>query len=253
MSLLSAFRHPGTAPLPDQGPLPGFDGATGWLNSKALAPDGLRGQVVLVQFWTYTCVNWLRTLPYVRAWNEKYGSHGLAVVGVHTPEFGFEHNVDNIVDATKALRVTYPIAVDSDYGVWRTFNNHFWPALYMADAEGRIRFTHFGEGEYEMTEMVIQQLLREAARDGFDPDLVSVDPQGTEVSADWRNVKSPESYLGYGQAAGFASPDGERRDTRHDYSRPTRLGLNQWAPIGEWTCASHASLSNAHRVPVPCA
>jgi hypothetical protein len=141
--------------------------------------------------------------------------------------------------------LTYPIAVDSDYGLWRTFNNHFWPALYMADAEGQIRFTHFGEGEYEMTEMVIQQLLREGARDGFDPDLVSVDPQGPEVSADWRNVRSPESYLGYGQAAGFASPDGERRDTRHEYSRPTRLGLNQWAPIGEWTHSSHASLLHA--------
>jgi hypothetical protein len=244
MSLLSAFRHPGT-PLPELGRLPGFDRATSWLNSEPLTPDGLRGRVVLVQFWTYTCVNWLRTLPYVRAWNGKYGAHGLTIVGPHTPEFEFERNVDNIVESAKQMRVTYPIAVDSDYGVWRTFNNHFWPAVYLADVAGQIRYTHFGEGEYEMTEMVIQELLRDAGMDGWEPGLVTVDPQGTEVSANWNDVRSPESYLGYGQSVGFGSPDGERLDQPHDYSRPDRLYLNSWAPVGNWTYGEKTSVSNA--------
>ena len=245
MSLFSNLRHPGSAPLPVEGQLAGFHGATGWVNSEPLTPDGLRDNVVAVQFWTYTCVNWLRTLPYVRAWNEKYAPHGLTVVGVHTPEFGFEHNVDNIVEAAKQMRVTWPIAVDSDFGVWRAFGNHFWPALYVADTEGHIRFRHFGEGEYEMSEMVLQQLLLDAGRGGWDPGVVSVAPQGTEVAADWQNVRSPESYLGYGQATGFASADQERFDEPHEYPAPDRLGLNQWSPIGNWTYKEKASSSNA--------
>lgn len=244
MSLFSNLRHPGSAPLPVEGQLAGFEGATSWLNSGPLTPTGLRGQVVCVQFWTYTCVNWLRTLPYIRAWNEKYRAHGLTVVGVHTPEFGFEHNVDNIVEAANAMGVSWPIAVDSDYGVWRAFNNHFWPALYIADTQGRIRYQHFGEGEYAMSEMVIQQLLLDAGREGWDPSAAPVDPEGTEVAADWQNVRSPESYLGYGQASGFASPDGARFDEPHDYPAPDGLGLNQWAPVGNWTYARHASSSN---------
>jgi len=227
------------------GNLPGFDAATGWLNSEPLTPEALRGRVVLVQFWTYTCVNWLRTLPYVRAWNEKYGARGLTIVGAHTPEFDFERDVDNIAQAARDMEVTYPIAVDSDYGVWRTFNNHFWPAAYLADAKGRIRYTHFGEGEYAMTEMAIQALLGEAGEAAFDTELVSVNPQGTEVSANWNDVRSPESYLGYRQSAGFASPDGERADEAHDYSRPTSLALNRWAPIGNWTYGEKFSISNA--------
>ena len=244
MSLLSALRHPASGDLPVHGQLPGFTRATGWLNSEPLTPEGLRGQVVAVQFWTYTCVNWLRTLPYVRAWNEKYGPHGLTIVGVHTPEFGFERHVDNIGDAAQEMRVTYPIAIDSDYGVWRDFANHFWPALYVADVDGRIRYTHFGEGEYAMSEMVLQQLLLDAGKVGWEDGLVSVDPQGTEVSANWDDVRSPESYLGYGQAAGFDSSDGEWFDQPHDYSRPT-LGLNRWAPIGNWSYGEKASLSTA--------
>ena len=245
MGLFSNLRHPGSAPLPVEGQLASFEGATGWLNSEPLTPEGLRGQVVAVQFWTYTCVNWLRTLPYVRAWNEKYGPHGLTVVGPHTPEFGFERNVDNIVEAARDMRVTYPIAVDSDYGVWRAYSNHFWPALYIADTEGRIRYQHFGEGEYVMSEMVIQQLLLDAGREGWDAGVVVVEPEGTELPADWQNVRSPESYLGYGQAYGFASPDGERVDQPHDYPAPPRLRLNQWAPVGNWTYLRHASSSNA--------
>ena len=189
-------------------------------------------------------MNWLRTLPYIRAWNETYGRYGLTVVGVHTPEFGFEHKVDNIVAAANAMRVTWPIAVDSDYGVWRAFNNHFWPALYVADTDGRIRYQHFGEGEYAMSEMVLQQLMLDSGKEGWQPGLVSVDPQGTEVSANWNEVRSPESYLGYGQSAGFDSPDGEWADQPHEYTRP-RLTLNRWAPIGNWTYAEKASVSNA--------
>ena len=171
---------------------------------------GSSGRVVLVDFWTYTCVNWLRTLPYVRAWDARYRSLGLTVVGVHTPEFEFERNVDNVIAQSRTLGVEYPIAVDSDYGVWRAFGNHFWPAIYLADAQGRIRFHHFGEGEYAMTEMAIQQLLLDAGAADVGPGLVSVDPRGLEVAADYRSLRSPETYLGYGQATGFASPDGLR-------------------------------------------
>ena len=158
-----------TPVLPVEGHLPRFDGATGWLNSEPLSPEGLRGRVVLVDFWTYTCINWLRTLPYRRAWHEKYAALGVTVIGVHTPEFGFERNVDNIIPRAREFEVDYPIAIDSDYGVWQAFANHYWPALYIADAEGRIRYHHFGEGEYAMSEMVIQQLLLEAGVEGFDP------------------------------------------------------------------------------------
>ena len=178
------------ADLPVEGHLPSFDGATSWLNSEPLTPEGLRGRVVLVDFWTYTCINWLRTLPYRRAWAAKYADAGLTVIGVHTPEFGFERDVDNVVARSRGFGVEYPIAVDSDYGVWTAFANHFWPAVYIADAEGRIRYHHFGEGEYAMTEMVVQQLLLEAGADGVDPDLVSVDPAGVRGR---RGLGDPEN------------------------------------------------------------
>ena len=161
-----AGLHPASVRLPVEGELPSFGGATGWLNSPPLTTAGLRGHVVLVNFWTYTCINWLRQLPYVRAWAAKYAGHGLVVVGVHTPEFAFERNVDNVSRAVRDMRVDYPIAIDNDYGIWRAFDNHYWPALYLADAEGLIRHHHFGEGEYEQTEMIIQQLLAEAGSAG---------------------------------------------------------------------------------------
>jgi len=230
--------------LPIEGHLPSFDGATGWLNSEPLTPQGLRGRVVLVDFWTYTCINWLRTLPYCRAWAAKYANAGLTVIGVHTPEFGFERNIDNVIAQSGTFGVEYPIAVDSDYGVWEAFANHFWPALYIADAEGRIRYHHFGEGEYAMAEMVVQQLLLEAGAEGVDPDLVSVDPQGFEVPADWGTLRSPETYLAYGRSAGFASPDSARFNEPHTYPEPPRLGLNQWAPSGTWTLAQHAAVAD---------
>jgi thiol-disulfide isomerase/thioredoxin len=236
-------RLPGEAALPVEGRLASFAGATGWLNSEPLTPEALRGRVVLVDFWTYTCVNWLRTLPYVRAWDAKYRSQGLAVVGAHTPEFGFEHDVDNVTAQTRALGVTYPVAIDSDYGVWRAFDNHYWPAAYVADVEGNIRFHHFGEGEYEMTEMVIQQLLAEAGAD-VDRGLVSVQPSGLEVSADWRTVQSGETYTGYLQATGFAQADVARFDEPSAYTAPARLGLNDWALTGNWTVTRAAAISN---------
>jgi thiol-disulfide isomerase/thioredoxin len=229
--------------LPVEGNLPPFRGATGWLNSEPLTPEELRGRVVLVDFWTYTCINWLRTFPYVRAWAAKYRDHGLTVIGAHTPEFGFERNIENVMARSRDFGVEYPVAVDSEYGVWNAFANHFWPAVYIADAEGRIRFHHFGEGEYAMQEMVIQQLLVEAGADTFDPDLVTVQPNGFEVAADWRTLRSPESYLGLRQTAGFASPDEPRVNQAHDYPDPRRLGLNQWAPTGSWSLASHAAVS----------
>jgi thiol-disulfide isomerase/thioredoxin len=230
--------------LPVEGYLSSFDGATRWLNSEPLTPQRLRGRVVLVDFWTYTCINWLRTLPYVRAWDAKYRDLGLTVIGVHTPEFGFEQDIDNVVAQSRGLGVEYPIAVDSNYGVWEAFANHFWPALYIADAEGRIRYHHFGEGEYAMAEMVVQQLLLEAGAEGIDPELVSVEPQGFEVAADWGSLRSPETYLGYGRSAGFASPESARFNLPHTYPKPSRLDLNEWAPSGTWTLAQHAAVAS---------
>jgi len=228
--------------LPIEGPLASFERATGWLNSEPLTSEGIGGRVVLVDFWTYTCVNWLRTLPYVRAWDARYRSHGLTVVGVHTPEFEFEHSVDNLIVQSRSFGVEYPIAIDNDYGVWRAFGNHFWPAIYLADAQGRIRFHHFGEGEYAMTEMAIQQLLLDAGAADVGQALVSVAPRGLEVAADYGSLRSPETYLGYGQATGFASPDGLHEDQAHDYAAPTTLGLNYWALIGTWTITDRAAV-----------
>jgi thiol-disulfide isomerase/thioredoxin len=227
------------------GHLPGFDGATGWLNSPPLSAEGLRGNVVLVDFWTYTCINWLRTLAYVRAWAEKYQANGFVVVGVHTPEFPFERNVDNITWAAKEMNVHYPIAIDSDYRVWRAFDNRYWPAVYIADAEGRIRHHHFGEGGYDECERVVQQLLRDAGRDGVSDELVSVAPTGFEVQADWAELETPETYLGYEQAQNFDSTDGVGYGEARTYLVPDPLRLNRWALSGEWTIERGSSVLNA--------
>jgi len=221
--------------LPVEGMFPSLAGATGWLNSKPLTAEELRGKVVLVDFWTYTCINWQRTQPYVRAWAEKYKDQGLVVIGVHTPEFEFERNVDNIRPALQRFRVEYPVAVDSDYGVWKAFDNHYWPAVYLVDAAGNIRFHHFGEGEYERTEAVIRQLLREAGKSGSGSDTVRVDAQGSEVAADWANLRSPENYLGSERTEGFASPSRSAGGKTRNYSAPKMLALNQWALRGDWT------------------
>jgi thiol-disulfide isomerase/thioredoxin len=229
--------------LPVEGRLASFDGATIWLNSEPLTPEGLRGRVVLIDFWTYTCVNWLRTLPYVRAWAAKYRDDGLTVIGLHTPEFGFEHNVDNVVAQASRFGVDYPIAVDNEYTIWRAFANHYWPALYLADTEGRIRYHHFGEGEYAAAEMAIQQLLMDAGADNVSEDLVAVDPRGLEVAADWHTLQSPETYVGYGQSSGFATEEAPAFDEPHVYD-PVQLRLNQWALAGNWTVAQHAAVLN---------
>jgi thiol-disulfide isomerase/thioredoxin len=231
--------------LPIEGRLGSFDGATGWLNSEPLTPEGLRGRVVLVDFWTYTCVNWLRTAPYVRAWATKYADAGLTVVGVHTPEFGFEGDIQNVTSQTRNLGVEYPVAVDTGYRVWNEFANHFWPAVYIADAEGRIRHHHFGEGEYAQTEMVIQRLLIDAGAQDLDLDLVEVEPHGLEVAANWRSLRSPETYLGYAQSSGFASEALAPFDVPHEFVAAPRLPLNSWDLSGTWTVARHAAFSNA--------
>ncbi len=228
--------------LPVEGRLASFAGATRWLHSEPLTPEGLRGRVVLVDFWTYTCVNWLRTLPYVRAWAAKYADAGLTVVGVHTPEFGFERDVDNVVAQSRALAVEYPVAVDNDYAVWRAFANRFWPALYVADAEGRIRYHHFGEGEYAMAEMAVQQLLVEAGAQDVGQELVMVEPRGLEVAADWRTLRSPETYLGYAHSTGFASESQARFGVPHRYVARAQVPLNHWDLFGTWTVAPDAAL-----------
>jgi thiol-disulfide isomerase/thioredoxin len=209
--------------------MPSLGGATEWLNSEPLGPAELRGHVVLVNFWTLTCINWLRQEPYVRAWSQAYRDDGLVVIGVHTPEFSFEHEIDGVRQATKERAIDYPVAVDNDYEVWSAFDNHYWPALYFVDADGVIRDQHFGEGRYEESERVIQRLL------GVERELVSVEGLGVEAEADWDHLRTPETYLGYERSEQFASPDGAAFDERHAYELPERLRLSHWALAGEWT------------------
>jgi thiol-disulfide isomerase/thioredoxin len=232
--------------LPVEGEFPSLGSATGWLNSPPLTTAGLRGKVVLIDFWTYTCINWLRTLPYVRAWAGKYQDQGLIVIGVHSPEFGFEKDPANVRRAAEDMRVGFPIAIDSDHGVWNAFENQYWPALYFIDARGRIRHHQFGEGGYEQSERVIQQLLAEAGHAGVAGDLVSVDGRGAEAAADWSSLKSPENYLGHDRTENFASPGGSSLGRRRVYAVPARLTLNHWALLGEWTMErTFAALNNA--------
>jgi thiol-disulfide isomerase/thioredoxin len=224
--------------------MPPLGGATEWVNSPPLAAAGLRGHVVLINFWTYTCINWLRSLAYLRAWAENYKDQGLLVIGVHTPEFDFEHDLGNVRRAVKAMGIEYPVAVDSDYAIWNAFGNRYWPASYFADAQGQIRHHRFGEGEYERSEMVLRQLLTEAGSGGTDQDLVSVNATGVEAAADWASLWSPENYLGSGRTENFASPNGAVLDTPHAYAAPARLRLNHWALAGEWTVKRQAIVLN---------
>jgi len=244
MSLLAALLAATMAPLPVEGELPSFGGASGWLNSQPLTKDGLRGKVVLVDFWTYTCINWLRTLPYVRAWAGKYKEQGLVVIGVHTPEFRFEKDLDNVRRAVKDRKIDFPVAIDNDYGVWRAFDNHYWPALYLIDAQGRIRHHQFGEGGYERTERIIQQLLGEAGSSGIGDHLAAVEARGVEAEADWPDLKSPENYLGHERTENFVSPGGAALDKRRVYAAPARLKLNDWALSGDWTVKRDAVALN---------
>jgi thiol-disulfide isomerase/thioredoxin len=220
--------------------MPSLGGATEWLNSEPLGPAELRGRVVLVDFWTLTCINWLRTEPYVRAWSQAYRNDGLIVIGVHAPEFSFEHDIDRVRQATKERGIDYPVAIDNDYGIWSAFDNHYWPALYFVDADGIIRDHHFGEGRYEQSDRVIQRLL------GFERDLVPVEGIGVEAPADWDHLRTPETYLGYGRSEHFASPHGAAFDERHAFQLPERLSLNHWALAGEWTVGQeHVALDQA--------
>ena len=209
--------------------MPSLGGAAEWLNSAPLGPAELRGHVVLVDFWTLTCINWLRTEPYVRAWSQAYRNDGLVVIGVHTPEFSFEHEIDRVRQATTERGIDYPVAVDNDYAIWSAFDNHYWPALYFVDADGIIRDSHFGEGRYEQSERVIQRLL------GVERELVSAVGLGVEAEADWDRLRTPETYLGYGRSEHFASPGGAAFDERRAYQLPERLRFNHWALAGEWT------------------
>jgi thiol-disulfide isomerase/thioredoxin len=208
--------------------MPSLGGATGWLNPEPLGPAELRGHVVLVNFWTLTCINWLRQEPYVRAWSQAYRDDGLVVIGLHTPEFSFEHEIDRVRQATNERGIDYPVALDNDYEIWSAFDNNAWPALYFVDTEGIVRDDHFGEGRYEESERVIQRLL------GVEREPVSVEGLGVEAEADWNNLRTPETYLGSGRSERFASVDGAF-DERRGYQLPDRLRVNHWALAGEWT------------------
>jgi hypothetical protein len=223
---LSGMRHP---QLRSEGHMPALDGSTGWLNSEPLDPAELRGHVVLVNFWTLTCINWLRQEPYVRAWSQAYHDEGLIVVGIHTPEFTFEHDIDGVRRATEERAIGYPVALDNDYEAWSAFANHYWPALYFIDADGVIRDQHFGEGRYEQSERVIQRLL------DIQREPVSVEGLGVEAEADWKHLRTPETYLGYERGERFASPSAAAFDESRVYEVPEPLRSNHWALAGEWT------------------
>jgi thiol-disulfide isomerase/thioredoxin len=233
-----------TGQIADQSALAPVERADEWLNSPPLTASALRGKVVLIDFWTYTCINWLRTLPYVRAWDEKYRNQGLVVIGVHAPEFAFEKNINNVRWAVREMRVDYPVAVDNEHVIWRAFKNQYWPALYFIDSQGRVRHHHFGEGAYEQSEMIIQRLLNEAGVGGIGDDLVSVDARGLEAAADWGSLKSPENYVGYERTQNFASPGGAVLDKPRMYEQPAQLRLNEWALSGDWTVTNQAAVLN---------
>jgi thiol-disulfide isomerase/thioredoxin len=229
----------------DRGPrqLEAIGNAAEWLNSPRLTPTVLAGKVVLVDFWTYTCINWLRTLPYVRAWAQQY-QQGLVVIGVHTPEFPFERRVENVRRSVKQMRVEYPVVIDNDYSIWRAFDNQYWPALYLLDARGRVRHQQFGEGQYEASDRAIQRVLKEAGTSSSSDGVVSVDASGFEAAADWTNLKSPETYVGYERTENFTSADAARRDQRRIYRPSSRVALNQWSLAGDWTIGKQATVLN---------
>jgi thiol-disulfide isomerase/thioredoxin len=218
------------------GEFPSLAGATGWLSSPPLTPVELRGKVVLVDFWTFTCINWLRTEPYIRAWSKAYRDDGLVVIGVHTPEFSFEREIERVREATVQRGIDYPVALDNDYEIWSAFDNHYWPATYFIDATGVVRDHHFGEGRYEQSERLIQRLL------GLERELVPVEGFGVEAEADWDHLRSPETYVGYDRSERFASRRTAALDEPGTYDLPERLRLNEWALAGEWTVARESAM-----------
>lgn len=215
-------------------PLYGLSGATGWLNSKPLNAKQLKGKVVLIDFWTYSCINCIRAVPYIRAWAEKYKDSGLVVIGVHTPEFDFEKQLPNVQRAVQKFGITYPVALDSNHAIWNAFHNEYWPAHYFIDAKGKVRYEHFGEGNYDQSERWIQELLKEANAKSMPTSMVSVHGQGVQAAADGNDLGSPETYIGYARAENFASPGGIRRDVEYIYTGPSHPQLNEWGLVGKW-------------------
>src|SRR5277367_1136054 len=235
--------QPETVQLGHEGSLPSLDGAVKWLNSPPLTREQLKGKVVLVDFWTYSCINCLRSIPYVEAWSEKYKNDGLVVIGVHTPEFAFEKDHKNVEKALADLKITYPVAIDSNYAIWKAFNNQYWPAHYFIDANGSIRYHHFGEGKYDESEQVIQELLREKNSNLKTGGLVQVAGSGSQAEADFKDVGSPETYVGYARQQNYASPEKIRKDAAQTYTASSRLTVNQWALSGNWNVSDeHAVL-----------
>ena len=228
--------------LGDEGAMPDLDGAIGWLNSAPLSRKSLRGKVVLVNFWTYTCINSLRPMPYVRSWAAKYKDAGLVVIVAHTPEFSFEHEQMNVENAVRTLNISFPVAIDSNYEIWRSFNNEAWPAQYLVDAKGRIRYHHFGESDYGEIERVIQELLKENGSTGLASDTSSVSGVGIEAAPDWADARSPETYLGYRQAQNFASPEKLHKDSTQAFSAPAKLSLNHWGLSGSWNVNAESAV-----------
>jgi hypothetical protein len=236
MSVLGNASGKQASRLPVEGEIPSLDGAVAWLNSSPLSVARLRGQVVLIYFWTYTCINWLRTLPYVRAWAKKYAPYGFTVIGVHTPEFSFEHDISNVRTAVQTMGIEYPVAVDSNLAIWNAFGNQYWPAMYFVDAKGRLRHHQFGEGGYAQSEIALQQLLAETKTGAVaDGTLVTIAPNGFEIPADVNNLGSPETYLGYERSESFASPGDFKKNRNRVYTLPEELKLNHWALSGDWT------------------
>lgn len=235
----------GSRTLPIEGELPSLAGASSWLNSAPLTPQALRGKVVLIDFWTYSCINCLRSLPFVKAWYAKYRDHGLVVIGVHAPEFAFEKDPANVRRAVRELGIAYPVALDNDYSIWQAFDNQYWPAHYFIDAMGRIRGHHFGEGDYDGTERTIRELLVEAGMHGLPPvDAGPIAATGVEAAADESDMQSPETYVGYERAANFSSPSGFSQDRPAGYAAPGVLKLNQWALAGTWTVGKERAVLN---------
>ncbi|MFT4000023.1 MAG: cytochrome c biogenesis protein DipZ [Rhizobium sp.] len=241
---MAMTQKPAAAQLPVEGPVPPLDGAVQWLNSPPLTAAGLKGKVVLVDFWTYSCINCLRAIPYVEAWAQKYKDQGLVVIGVHAPEFAFEKNVDNVKNAIADLGITYPVAIDNNYAIWRAFDNEYWPAHYFIDAQGQVRHHHFGEGDYDQSERVIQQLLAEAGRANVSNDIVDVKATGAEAASNEADVQSPETYVGYLRAQNFVDDAGTVNDTSHDYVAATPK-LNEWGLAGNWTVGPQEATSNS--------
>jgi thiol-disulfide isomerase/thioredoxin len=244
-------RHSGADMVPPAGPpspegmIPSLSGATTWINSQPIPPDQLRGKVVLVDFWTYTCINWRRTAPYLRAWVDRYGKYGLVLIGVHSPEFAFEHDLVNVRQEVKDIRVDYPVAVDSDFSIWRAFGNEYWPALYVFDARGRLRHQVFGEEGYEEAERVIRKLLEEAGRGDLPSGAATVDARDFELPADWKNLRSAENYVGQARTLNFASPGGILAGEAHRYDVPSGLKLNRWGLAGTWTVTADRATASA--------